>query len=65
MEILQIITIQTSPGRFEMKIILITLFLLVSATISVANAGCWIDGVEHPVGTVKGSMTCHPDGYWR
>ena len=48
-----------------MKIILITLFLLVSATISVANAGCWIDGVEYPEGTVKGPMTCHPDGYWR
>lgn len=48
-----------------MKILLITFFLFVVATFSVANAGCWLDGVEYPQGTVKGSMTCGADGYWR
>ncbi len=48
-----------------MKILLITLFLLLIATISVANADCWLDGVSYPAGTVKGPMTCGTDGYWR
>lgn len=48
-----------------MKILLITFFLFVATTFSVANAGCWLDGIEYPAGTVKGPMTCGDDGYWR
>ena len=56
---------QLNPRRVEMKIILITFFLFVASTFSVANAGCWLEGVEYPEGTEKGKMKCGADGYWR
>jgi len=30
-----------------------------------ANAGCWLDGIEYPEGTIKDNMVCGNDGYWR
>lgn len=39
--------------------------LIVFLCASSAYAGCWMDGIEYKVGTVKGPVVCAPDGYWK
>lgn len=46
-----------------MKQLLIASILFLSA--ANVTAGCWLDGIEYPEGTVKGAMVCGQDGYWR
>lgn len=46
-----------------MKSLLIAAALFLSA--ADAAAGCWLDGIEYPEGTIKGNMICGEDGYWR
>lgn len=38
---------------------------VLSAFVANANAGCWLDGIEYPEGTIKDTMICGSDGYWR
>ncbi len=45
-----------------MRLILLVIVFALSFQV---NAGCWLDGKEHPVGAVVNGYTCGSDGYWK
>ena len=44
------------------NLIVILVLMVISTT---AQAGCYLDGVLYPTGTVVSGLTCQADGSWR